>query len=96
MTCPEIKNNLAEVVYESRPLPEEIRKHPLRLGISMEVTVDLHNTELREIPLERKPIPLYQTDVLSHQEKGADLLIEKIITANLSPTFLETMNQEKL
>jgi len=27
MTCPEIKNNLAEVVYESRPLPEEIRKH---------------------------------------------------------------------
>ena len=27
MTCPEIKNNLAEVVYESRPLPEEIREH---------------------------------------------------------------------
>jgi hypothetical protein len=27
MTCPEIRNNLAEVVYESRPLPEEIRKH---------------------------------------------------------------------
>ena len=27
MTCPEMKHNLAEVVYESRPLPEEIRKH---------------------------------------------------------------------
>jgi hypothetical protein len=27
MTCPEIRNNLAEVVYESRPLPEEIREH---------------------------------------------------------------------
>jgi hypothetical protein len=27
MTCPEIKNNLAEVVYESRPLPDEIRNH---------------------------------------------------------------------
>jgi anti-sigma factor RsiW len=27
MTCPEIRNNLAEVVYESRPLPEAIRKH---------------------------------------------------------------------
>jgi hypothetical protein len=27
MTCPEIKNNLAEVVYESRPLPDEIRDH---------------------------------------------------------------------
>jgi hypothetical protein len=27
MNCPEIKNTLAAVVYESRPLPEEIRKH---------------------------------------------------------------------
>jgi hypothetical protein len=27
MTCPEIKNNLAEAVYESRPLPAEARKH---------------------------------------------------------------------
>jgi len=27
MTCPEIKNNLAELVYESRPLPDEIRNH---------------------------------------------------------------------
>jgi hypothetical protein len=27
MTCPEMKNHLAEVVYESRSLPEEIRKH---------------------------------------------------------------------
>jgi hypothetical protein len=27
MTCPEIKHNLAEVVYESRPLPDEIRNH---------------------------------------------------------------------
>jgi len=26
MTCPEIKNGLAEIVY-ARPLPEEIRKH---------------------------------------------------------------------
>src|ERR1700730_8540000 len=27
MTCPEIKNKLAELVYESRPLPDEIRNH---------------------------------------------------------------------
>jgi hypothetical protein len=27
MTCPEIKHNLAEVVYESRPLPDEMRNH---------------------------------------------------------------------
>jgi hypothetical protein len=27
MNCPEMKNHLAEVVFESRPLPEETRKH---------------------------------------------------------------------
>ena len=27
MTCPEMKNDLAEAVFESRPLPEEARKH---------------------------------------------------------------------
>jgi hypothetical protein len=27
MTCPEMKNNLAEAVYESRPLPDEMRNH---------------------------------------------------------------------
>src|SRR5277367_5887354 len=27
MTCPEMKNNLAEVVYESRPLPDEMWNH---------------------------------------------------------------------
>jgi len=27
MNCPEMKNQLAEVVFESRPLPEETRKH---------------------------------------------------------------------
>ena len=27
MTCPEMKNKMAEAVYESRPLPEQARKH---------------------------------------------------------------------
>ena len=27
MTCPEMKNTMAEAVYESRPLPEQTRKH---------------------------------------------------------------------
>ncbi len=27
MTCPEMKNNLAEAVFESRPLADEARKH---------------------------------------------------------------------
>ena len=27
MTCPEMKNTMAEAVFESRPLPEQARKH---------------------------------------------------------------------
>jgi hypothetical protein len=32
MTCHEMKNTLAEVVFESRPLPEEARKHLAECG----------------------------------------------------------------
>ena len=68
--------------------PEEIKRNPLRLGMSMEVTVDIHDTSLREVPLERVEQPIYQTDVLETQEKGVQDLIEKIVKENISPTFL--------
>jgi membrane fusion protein (multidrug efflux system) len=45
--------------------PEEIRKNPLRLGLSMEVTVDLHDTDGRVLPIPKMPTPVYQTDVLN-------------------------------
>jgi hypothetical protein len=32
MTCPEMKNNLAESVFESRPLSEDARKHLAECG----------------------------------------------------------------
>ena len=32
MTCPEMKNNLAESVFESRPLTEDARKHLAECG----------------------------------------------------------------
>jgi membrane fusion protein (multidrug efflux system) len=69
--------------------PEEIRLHRLRLGMSMEVTVDIRNTLLEEIPEEKPDTPIYETDVLSHQDNGVALLIDEIIHTNLSSTFLE-------
>ncbi len=75
--------------------PEEIKRYPLRLGMSMEVTVDIRNVELKEIPQEKSLKPIYQTDVLSRQEEGVDALIAQIIEANLSPTYLETAGQEE-
>lgn len=63
--------------------PEEIRQHPLRLGLSCEVTIDIHNKELLMIPKEKTPLPIYQTDALSDQEEGVETLIAKIIEENL-------------
>ncbi len=70
-------------------LPEEVKNNPLRLGTSMEVTVDIHNTQLDEIPPVKPDQPIYETDVLSHQKDGAAELIDQIMKANLSQTFLE-------
>ncbi len=62
--------------------PEALRKHPLRLGLSMHVAVNVHDTSGRA--LARQPIskPLYRTDVYRRQLKGLPALINGIIAAN--------------
>ncbi|MBS0654105.1 MAG: efflux RND transporter periplasmic adaptor subunit, partial [Verrucomicrobia bacterium] len=64
-------------------LPEEVKNNPLRLGMSMDVTVDIRNTQLSEIPPTKPTLPIYETDVLSHQEYGVAELIDQIMKANL-------------
>ena len=50
--------------------PDEILKHPLRLGLSMSVTIDTHDTEGKMIPLPTETSDLYQTNVFKEQLKG--------------------------
>lgn len=68
---------------------EQIREHPLRLGLSMDVTVDVHDTNKPYIPAMRADQPLFTTDVFADQEEGAELLILEVITENLSQAFIE-------
>ena len=70
---------------------EMLSKYPLRLGLSTEVTVDLHESNLPIIPKENPPGAIYTTDVFAEQEEGAEILIAKIIEENISPHFLEDM-----
>jgi membrane fusion protein (multidrug efflux system) len=70
-----------------------IEKYPLRLGLSMEVNVDITETNKPFIPCERADGPLYTTDVFQAQEQGAEQLIEEVIAANLSFAFIEDMMQ---
>lgn len=76
--------------------PEEVINHPLRLGLSMEVTVDIHNTEGSSLPCVRPPIPVYETDIFDEQLAGVDKVIDEIIEANVSPIFLEEEYYQRL
>jgi membrane fusion protein, multidrug efflux system len=72
--------------------PEEITKNPLRLGLSMDVTVDIHNIGETSIPNVTQTKAIYQTDIFSHEEEGVEEVIEGIFKENLPP--LETTEDE--
>lgn len=61
---------------------DELEKHPLRLGLSMDVTVDLHDTSgkmLASAPPARAPLT---TDVYQRRDAAAQPVIDRIIDAN--------------
>lgn len=60
----------------------ELKKHPLRIGLSMIVDVDLHNTDGPLLAETAPHQPRYQTDVYGQQLAGVDAIIKKIITDN--------------
>ncbi len=68
---------------------QQVEQHPLRLGLSLEVNVDIHDVQLPMLPEIRPDGPLFATDVFATQEEGAEPLIAQVIAENLSPTFLE-------
>ena len=61
---------------------KQLQDHPLRVGLSMLVDVDIQNQDgklLAELP--RKE-PLAQTNVYDVQDKGADAVIAEVIANN--------------
>ena len=69
-------------------IPEQmLMKYPLRLGLSMNVTVSIKDTEGLKVP---EPInaklPRWKTDVFKEQEEGVCAIIEKVLQANESFT----------
>ncbi|KEZ78130.1 HlyD family efflux transporter periplasmic adaptor subunit [Salinisphaera hydrothermalis] len=57
-------------------------KYPLRLGLSMSVTVNLHNTSGPRLSREAPKEPRYRTEVYQHRLAGANQLIRRIVEAN--------------
>ena len=66
-------------------IAEEIKEHPLVLGLSMTVKVDTHERSGRRLPEAAHPTrPIYQTDVYTDELDGVDEMIQEILSQNCS------------
>jgi membrane fusion protein, multidrug efflux system len=63
---------------------EELQTHPLRVGLSMRVKVDLHDQSGSQLAEGgRRDQSIDRTAVFAHQNQGADALVRNIIESNL-------------
>ena len=66
--------------------PKELAEHPLRIGLSMHVEVDMHDRSgavLRQTPPDQ---PVYATDIYQQQLQQADRHVQDVIRASLGAT----------
>jgi membrane fusion protein, multidrug efflux system len=60
----------------------ELRRHPLLLQLSLNTTVDVHDTSGPRLAHASQNKPVYSTDVYRGRLEGAQLLIDRIIAEN--------------
>ena len=65
--------------------PDDLRRHPLRIGLSADVNVDTHDRDGSVLVSQTREKPLASTDVYEREVKDADGHAEAIIRANLIP-----------
>jgi membrane fusion protein (multidrug efflux system) len=63
--------------------PEDVRKHPLRIGLSMSVVVDTHQRDGAVLASAPRAQAAYSTTIYDKELEAADKLIADIIKANL-------------
>ncbi len=71
--------------------PEDLIKHPLRIGLSMKATTDLQGEGLL-VPKSSEGAPSYRTDIFQKEEQGDMLFIQEIIDKNIDPLLGEFAN----
>lgn len=62
--------------------PQQVAQHPLRIGLSMDVTVDTANQEGNVLAQTPRNEVVYQTDALTYSLAPVDKLIAEIVRAN--------------
>jgi membrane fusion protein (multidrug efflux system) len=63
--------------------PQELKAHPLRVGLSMRAKVDLHQQDGPVVSVHSDQSPDNQTQVYDKLDADADALIHRIISQNL-------------
>jgi membrane fusion protein, multidrug efflux system len=61
--------------------PKELAEHPLRVGLSMQATIDVHDQSGKDISSAAAP-PVQKTAVYARDEQAADELVQQIIRDN--------------
>lgn len=67
---------------------EEIKEHPLRLGLTMTARTNVKNIDGQLVPLTNQGAPNYNTQIFLKELEGAKASGEKIILNNLDPSLL--------
>jgi membrane fusion protein (multidrug efflux system) len=62
--------------------PEQMREHPLRIGLSMEATVDIHDRSGAVIATTPRSGAAYTTPVFDTDQHDAEQIIDRIVRAN--------------
>ena len=62
--------------------PEEVALNPLRLGLSMRVSVDTSDTSGPVLNTKTPPQPAYSTNIFNNELKDANDIVEQVISAN--------------
>ncbi|MGZ9713483.1 HlyD family secretion protein [Glaciimonas sp. GNP009] len=67
--------------------PKDLESHPLRIGVSMDVKVDIAKTEGTSLTAgsAARTVPAYKTEVFDKSGQEADAIISDIIAANNAP-----------
>jgi membrane fusion protein (multidrug efflux system) len=63
--------------------PKELADHPLRVGLSMEVSVDVANAEGKALASATRTAAAYTTSAFDRNTENADVLVRKTIAANI-------------
>jgi membrane fusion protein (multidrug efflux system) len=67
--------------------PEEVKKHPLRLGLTCRTWVDISDQEGKWVPTKVAGSPSYHTPIFKTEEAGDEEFIASIVSENIDPTL---------